>query len=262
MDDAPTKECFILGSGRSLLALTRDERDHVNACTQTLAMNKFLLFHEKVGITPRDLFLADWHFPAPRVFLETLRKAKHIGARYFLDDIYRKLFFQPWLHPKWNAVVRWQWLWRHRYVAPPFVRYPHAAFFRHKVGPYEGFHWAESLDEPLFWRHGSLTTAINLATIIYPGADIKLLGVDLRGHEPFFAEELAQRDDLIDSAYRRAAEAGRHLTVVVGDEGDTMIDAMKMVRETLAERGVRLISCNAESLLVEEGVADAGAVMD
>ena len=256
-------ECFIIGSGRSLLDLTPEERIYLNAHPRTLAMNKYLLFDEKVGVTPKALFLADRHFPAPKVFTETVARARGLDPKptYYVDDYYRKLFIQPYLDPIWVARERARLYTRHRYIGPPWVRYPDFVFFHHLFGHYGDFSWATTLDEPLFWLHGSLTTAINLAFVAYSRCDIKLVGVDLTGPEAFYEEQLQTRRDLTDKHYWRSKEMGEHWTVLAIKRGLSLLDGISQIRMELAKNGVQLLCCNSASLLVSEGICEYAPVL-
>jgi len=254
-----SKDCFILGSGRSLLNLTSEEREYVNGHPHTLAMNKFYLFYEKVGIEPTALFMADTRFPTHRVVTEIIDKARQSAKQptYYLENYYVNLFCKPYIHPLWNTRERLRLLRMNRYIAPLWVNYPRVRSFRHLQGVYDGFGWAKSLDEPLYWLHGSLTTAINLAFIIYPGCDIKLIGVDLQGPEPFFDEELRVRPDLMDAGYLRNKRVGQHHTAIASKNGVTMLQSIvDLIKPALAKERIRLLCCTSDSLLVSENICE------
>ena len=239
--------------------MSPEERDHLNAHPYTLAMNKYYLFHEKTGIKPTALFQADTRFPSHRVVTETIAKARRSkkGPIYYLEAYYVNLFCKPYVHPIWNFRERLKLYKSNKYITPLWIIYPRVRSFRHRQGVYEGFDWAKSLDEPLYWLHGSLTTAINLASVIYPGCNIKLVGVDLKAPEPFYDEELQASPHLIDAGYWRNKSMGQHFTAIASKNGLTMLQGIKdLVKPELAKQKVSLFCCSKESLLVSEGVCE------
>ncbi len=251
-------ECFIIGSGRSLLNLTPEEKQYLNTHPNVLALNKYLLFYEQIGILPKALFIADGHYPTPMIVFKIMRKAQTLAQKptYYLDEFYRKLFVIPPLESVWARKRRDKMFVDNEYVAPLGIDYPNVVFFKHRWGEYSGFSWAKTLKESLYWFHTSLLTAINLAFVIYPGCDIKLLGVDLQGPEAFYHEEIMKHPDLLDHHYRRSIkELGQHPTAVAQTpDGRTMFDALEMIVFELEKHGVKLLCCNPNSLLVTQNV--------
>lgn len=264
MHPLSTKECFIIGSGSSLLDLTSEQIAYLKEHPHTLAMNKYYLFYEKVEIVPKALFLADHRFPTHRVFTEIIAKAKKSSQppTIYVDNYYEILFRRPYRHLRWNLKERLKLYKNNRYLAPFWINYPQLNFFSHRQGIYEGFSWSNNISEPLYWMHGSLTTAINLANIIYPGCDIKLIGVDLKSPEPFYEQELQTRQNLMDAGYFRNKRVGQHHTAIASKNGVTMLDAIKdLIRPELAKNNVNLFCCNPSSLLVTEDICEYAAII-
>ena len=88
------KDCFIIGSGSSLLNLTVEEKEYLNNHPHTLAMNRYLLFFEKIGVVPKDLFLGDYHsILSHRVLLKTIKKINKLSIfpNYYVDEYYQNL---------------------------------------------------------------------------------------------------------------------------------------------------------------------------
>lgn len=258
------KECFIIGSGSSLLDLTSEEKEYLNNHPHTLAMNKYLLFYEKIGVIPKALFLGDFHFPAHKVFTETIEKAKKINFQpvYYVDDYYQKLFKEPWKHWKWNLKERYKLYKNSNYISPWLVNYSYLKFFSAKLRDHPKFVWAKSFQDELFFQRGSLTTALNLAYLIYPECDIKLLGIDLNKNPSFYDEEIKKRPDLTDHKNDlRAKKAGYHATIVKTPQG-TVLDRFPLIQKELAQQGAKLLCCNANSLVVTKGLCDYAPIMD
>jgi hypothetical protein len=257
-------ECYILGSGRSILDLSATEKQYVHNHPNTLALNKYFLFWEKTGILPKALFLADFKFPGMKVYVETIRKAKRQGAAipFYANFRYSEFFDSPLDKTRWKLRMRWR-LFRHfRYLPPLTIAYEPLIFFRVKAEN-EQIVWARDLSETLFHRRGSLSTAINLATIVHPGCRIKLLGVDLNDPKWFFDEELRMRPDLIDHSYHRSRAAGRHATALKSDEYEgTIQDTIRELMPCIHNSGSDLVCCNPESLLVTHDVCPYAPVIE
>lgn len=256
--NATVKDCFIIGSGSSLLDLTPEEKDYLNNHPYTLAMNKYLLFYEKIGVIPKALFLGDFHFPTHKVFIETIEKAKQINPQpiYYVDDYYQKLLKEPWKYWRWNLEERYKLYQKSNYIAPLNINYSHLKFFSAKLRDRPEFIWAKTFKDELFFQRGSLTTAINLAYLIYPECDIKLIGIDLNKNPSFYEEELKQRLDLTDHKNDlRSKESGYHATVVKTRRG-TVIDRFPSIQRELTKQGRKLLCCNPDSLVVKQGLCN------
>lgn len=251
-------DCIILGSGRSLLGLTSAEREHLNAHPRTVGMNKYLLFWEKLGVLPSVVFLADFKPSGVMVFHETIRILRTLGrdipfyvnaefVRYFCDRSDRAFI---------EATKAW-WKRDYGYETDETVPVGFSGLRPFLVRTEQKtFQFARNLDQVLYHRRGSLTTAINLAAILWPRSTIKLLGVDLGDPGYFFDEEIqSQRPELIDASYRRAKELGRHNTALPSSKFEgTVQEALGAVAVHLAQAGSALVCCNPDSLLVREGV--------
>ncbi len=256
--NATMKDCFIIGSGSSLLDLTPEEKDYLNNHPYTLAMNKYLLFYEKIGVIPKALFLGDFHFPAHKVLTETIEKAKKINPQpiYYVDDYYQKLFKEPWKHWEWNLKERYKLYKNSHYLSPLVVNCNHLKFFSAKLRDNPKFIWAKNFKDELFFQRGSLTTAINLAYLIYPECDIKLIGIDLNENPSFYEEEIKKRSDLIHKFYdERSKSSGKHDTIVKTMKG-TVLDRFPLIQKELAEKKAKLLCCNPQSLVVTKGLCD------
>jgi hypothetical protein len=251
--------CYILGSSDTLLELTGAERELLNASPYTLAMNKFYLFRDKVGIEPTDLVLLDFHYPTHRVVDALLESMAGVAEppTCYLDRYYERLLYKPYLHPHFNLNQRLHLLRHHGYIPSLFKRQPaNLRFVNHLFAWYGDFRWANSLEDPLYWLHGSLVCAINLAYLIYPVRHISLVGVELNRSGHFFDEELALRPDLQDRHYRSKWEQSLHVTATAEKDGKTLLDGIGWECEELRQRGVTLSSASGRSLLVEKGVLD------
>jgi hypothetical protein len=257
----PEEECVILGSGRSLLDLSDGERAYLNAHPNTLGMNRFLLYHEKVGIIPKAVFLADWHFPAQRIFVDLVRAARrlHPSPRFFAHSYYKSFFDRPPLHPialRRFLGVRRRFYKKYGYWLPAFLPRVETTYFQSEPEKNSRpLFWARSLDEELYFHRGSLTTALNLVSVVYPVRKIKLLGIDLNGDKSFFAEEVERTQKHADVAQDTiAAQVGQHFTAIPHNGHEPIQAVIPGIVDRLRQDGIELVCSNQRSLLCQEQI--------
>ncbi|HJX62727.1 MAG TPA: hypothetical protein VJ860_02110 [Polyangia bacterium] len=219
-------EVFVLGSGPSMLELEAEERQYLQE-QQTVAMNRYLIFWEKLGIWPKYVFLADMHPPAPRVLELTL-------ARIFQSK-----------HPPRL------WLNRHYRVSCPLALETQFFYWDYFRGGVES--WASSCDDHLYFWRGSLSSLLNLLTIKRVGRKIKLVGVDLGRPGTFFDDELRSYPELLPPD-----DVGRpmHTTAIPRDGKGGIQEKWPWMMEQIRRAGMDLVCCNPQSLLVEQGLCE------
>jgi len=259
MESATNGDVFVLGSGYSLLSLTHEQRAYVQSHT-TVAMNKYLLFWEKIGIWPDYYFLADYHWPAVRVYEESIRVVRRAKRpmHFLLEEIYRDQYGLVHSPMGWARMLRRIAgnIKRHRYVLKPWLTPETATYFRGPRNWEDGKIWADSLYDKMYFRRGSLTVLLNLCAVLRLGTRIKLVGVDLNDPRSFFDEELRKRPELWDR-YVKGQHDGmyaKHATVEKVDGMQPMTSYWPEIMDHLSSRGVELCCCNNNSLLVEENL--------
>ena len=135
-------------------------------------MNKYLLFYEKIGVRPKDLFLLDFSADALPLFEETCRKASQLipSTTYYVNQKYLKLYRTS---PRGfvGGLIRRRRIWRqHRYwvsLRRPRIKLTGIEAFQLHKPQDDEFYWGYRLEEPLLYYRGSLVTAINLATVLW-----------------------------------------------------------------------------------------------
>lgn len=259
--------CYLLGSGASLNDLTVEEREYLNCHPRTLAFNKYLLFWDVVGVAPSDYMILDRHFPSHIVFVRSLQIARQLPQKVtlYVAQLYSKYCATDPVGLLKGLKGRWT-LWRKTgFWVPLDIIGTQAHYCNNILDDSLPFSWARRLDEPLYFYRGSLTSALNLATIIYPGCDIKLLGVDLYSNEYFYGDRIARFPELVDRFHQLGARADKHPTVLdIARDGKhpSILDMMPKVVDHLHSLGVSLTCCNPRSLLVTEGVCEYSPVME
>ncbi len=133
-----------------------------------------------------------------------------------------------------------------------------------------GWFWAKKLSEPLYFYRGTLTSAINLASVIWPECHIQLLGVDLNTYGYFFdpKEGRTQMEKFHDINEKRIGRTSAkhhfkshrlntHATALAYETEDDkklapIQTAFPRMAEELKKTGRQLLCSNPTSLLVKE----------
>ena len=279
------KDCFILGSGKSLLDLSKEEIEYVNRSDFVLAFNKYLIFYKKVGIVPTHYMLVDTHHPAEVVLYETLRVCKRDRLEripLFINESWKEtisssIFSMILKRLLSNALLKKTRVYAvlcHRggllglagYMKLPLGMSVYLR--RHKQQLLErttfvrcsdwlkGGDWANSSDQVLFHYRGALTTAINIAHIFNPGSKIKLLGVDLDTNEYFFQQEFHKNAKKWQDWTAEVAKGKRHM-ITLPLKGTVGIQhCFPFILENVRKLNGDLVCCNPKSYLVEKGILE------
>lgn len=265
--DSRQSEVFVLGSGESILDLTDEQKQYIARGT-CVAMNKYLLFWEKVGIWPTHYFLADAHYPAIRVYQETYRIVRSSGnsVHYLLDSKFARKFGEESLGRQSlyaNLLSFGHNLLKYRYLYKPWLHPSPVTYFKRPHAYISHPRWAHSIDEPLYFFRGSLTVLINLLTVLGLGRTIKLVGVDLNT-DNFFSSEISRRPELFDVHLRgmmKDAEKIHPTEKSLNGSLPGICDKFPEVLEHVERSGFKLVCCNPDSLLVTKGKCDIGDVI-
>lgn len=222
------EELFILGSGASILRLTDAERSMLNA-SATVAMNKYLLYWDMIGVWPSYTFLGDAQETAPEILtrsIETLVQSPSKSLpKFLLVDLYRS--------------------WPLAAMKPMWFRRP----------IHNGDHpWATSIDEPMYFHRGSLTCLLNLVTVLRLAPKITLMGVDLDDGKAFYAERYDRETILHDSWEGLRHATGAHPTAIEYQNIPPIQDRLPWVFGKMKEMGIDVFCQNPNSLLVKQGL--------
>jgi hypothetical protein len=286
-----SKPCvYILGSGPSLLSLTPEEVAYLNRQPAVLSLNQYLIFWEKIGVIPKCHMMADGQYPAIKLLMETQEAIMQLEEpiTYYINRRYlhyfpRGLNWRVWKHGIRKRLQLWR---QHRYAPPLRTPQEHLVTFSQvseapnaHLMDENGWYWAQSLEDPLYFHRGTLTSAINLAAIVWPDADIALLGVDLNTYGHFFdldwdqdrwkEHEVFNRKRLSDLSavhHEKSRAMNTHATAVEYDQDDEdsipgIQAAFPLMQAELAKTGRTLYCCNPDSLLVTDGILPYAPVL-
>lgn len=251
---------YILGSGESISELTADEKERINHSACSIALNKFAAFQRIAGIWPTHVYFVDRDDDFLQYTFDLYRTPRLLPRRtaFILHRSrqHRLARSRPAYYCKMLAVTALRRSDRRVFRVPRDCHYE----FVTPTNWLQRDHWATSLEQPLLHFRASLTTAINYAAICYPGACIKLVGVDLNGPNYFYQKELEQLSFWKQPWSDRITKSvGRHFTAF-DHEGTNMLDMIPFIRSKLDLLHSELVCCSRNSVLVTEGHVPYSAV--
>lgn len=262
---APRRTVYVLGSGVSLCALTQAEKQFL-AGQITVAMNKYLLFWELIGICPTHFFLADVYPPALRVYEESVAIARSMAkpVHFLLADEFRRLYDGHPIERLLNLPFRLNHYRRHRCWPKAGVMPEQVTYFRRCQRWDAPEVWGKTLDDLMYFHRGSLSVLLNLLTVLKLGASVKLLGVDLNTSDCFYQEAIKQRPDLFDAYMKNTLDVpnAKHMTAQTLKGMPGIQAKWPFIQENCQREGVSVYCCNPKSLLVEEGLCPYAPVME
>ena len=264
---------IVLGSGMSILDLTKEEKEHINSCKYVIAFNKFMAFYKKAGVLPTHIYFHDRHDSSINFFryiLKICRKDNLCNLTFFTNNEYVKAYtfhssLYLWFHFQKIRVLKnifkksltekekeWTWLYKKNKI----LQYPKKSIlYSFNVSNWlEGGKWAASMQETIFHYRGSLTSVLNVCSILFPSKDIFLVGTDFNTSSYFFEDEINLLNfTWKDWTYDLVKEHGMHFSYQ-SYEGKRMEDAFPYIIKSLSDNGNDLYCTNSDSLLVKSGV--------
>lgn len=270
---------YILGNGPSLRQMSKEETSLVGSAT-SIAMNRYILHYESVGVIPTHYLL----FDADELTLRILGHLPEIFQHPDLKSV------QLWLSPQWYErfapvhansrivpvtaeQVGHAILFAKRFWKPSSLRH-NLEWVRDRLTihssargpfPYRTLtrFWASNTNQKLFRFQGTLTTALNLAWIL-GHQQVVLVGVDLTDGSHFYKDDpdTIKRDNekfKIDSQQNHATTQWlRYGKVIVPPVQYIIRQIARLYRET----GRELYVANPHSLLATEGIVPYRPILD
>lgn len=289
------KDCvLVLGSGKSILDLSPEERKLLNSCDVKIAINKFAGFYEKAEIEPTDIYFVDNYDASSKMMLNYIFKLfckKNLKSKTFIVSIDHKgfLFRNHSLHIVYKEFnYKKEYLFRffvklgrfflkkisvsqfnklHFWLSQSLISYPDYSYsvLPKKSKIYyikiqnciaKGNKWSKSLEEPLYHFKGSFSTVLNYISICYPNKIILLAGVDFNSSDYFFEEDLEKLDfDTKDWTYDIKKSHNKHFSIIE-TEGLKMDDELPFMLSELEKSNNKVYSLNKYSYLVEQKYID------
>ena len=164
LENIKTNKIVIFGSSKSILKLTKNEKKILKGIPKVF-MNKNLIFWKKINLWPEFYFLLDTPLkskPVRKIFFETLRilnNTNKILPILLLEKFYR--FYTPTNIQK----------------------------FYYKYDKSRNLRWAKKRNEILFGSHGSISSLLNIISLLKKFKYIILVGVDFNQSGYFFTDK-------------------------------------------------------------------------
>ncbi|EDY80616.1 hypothetical protein VDG1235_230 [Verrucomicrobiia bacterium DG1235] len=222
------EEIFLLGSGASLAKLTPAERKVIRE-SASIALNKYLIYWDEIGIWPTYTALSDIHFPTSRVMAEKLKVVS--------QNLDKPI-------PRFVLTEEYQ-TWGLEGIEPMYFKRPHG----------EGDHpWAQAPDEPMFYHRGSLTCILNFLTVHRIAPKVTMIGVDLNSASSFYDQRYQQDTHLHDMWESFKKKNNIHPTAAEVNSVPPVQAILPMVFDKMRELGIEPSCYNDDSLLITDSL--------
>jgi len=265
------KHVVILGSGKSILTLTAEEREFINRCDARIALNKFGAFADISGIVPTHIFFLDSYDASCRnvlqhIFAREIQKA-HSEVTFVVSNALRgkciactdsqrlSLDAARYFSQLEHDPFAWRTLSEFTDHADSFLT-PRDSILQYREHHdwLAGGPWATTSIQPLFHFRGSLTSAINYTTVEFPRSVIWLVGTDFTDGRYFFDDALARltyRWQDWTTAETRTTSVHASVRPIAGV---TLLDGFPVVVGEVENSGSVIVCSNAGSILVQQGL--------
>jgi hypothetical protein len=254
------EDVFVIGHGRSLLNLSEEEKEYIRS-RPSFTTSIYLLFYEVLNIVPDYLVLPSPidDYPARHITpggsvlgsATVCEKHKLKTHWYVHEQLYEYLINKKLTKSFWQkACPRVGGKPVHPRIKLPDFN-PSFKINQINCGESPGFHkvWATNLEEKFLFSSSS-ATAINLACILYPNHNIKLVGVDGGTCTQFYhtASEDGFRatlftNELTHHGTKRSSGSIHYST--------QHLNISLILRSSLDHHGCNVFNCNKNSVFIE-----------
>lgn len=207
-------EIFILGSAKSILNLTEEQKNYINR-SKSIGMNRYVLFWEDIGIWPEYFFFHD--------FWKKFEETK-------FHDLIDKILKSQKPYPI--------------FIGPSSFRFSMPKWYKsifYKSYSNRNKFFAENLSQEIFFYYGSLTSLLNLIIIKKLAKKIILVGntINTKGH--FFEKSFIEKYGYSESQFKK-----EHTTFKKINDTNIFTN-FKIITDKLKENNIRLYCIEKES---------------
>lgn len=285
---------LVLGSGKSILNLTQEEKKFLNSCDVKIGINKYAAFHKIPGISPTHVYFHDDYSYESIIFLKhifkTLIKDKLTETTFIVSPNYKGHFstnlIQFFLKKAQIVIANFtekilMKLCRLliKPISKDFFNYLKITISKKMISAdiqrlsilpkkskveyveiqdwkSRNNKWANDLKQKLYHYRGSFTSVLNYIAIEYPNRNILLAGVDFNSPEYFFEENLRKLNfDTSDWTTQIVKENKKHFSII-NFEGTKMDDEFPFIINELEKTNNKMYSLSSQSYLVEQNFVD------
>lgn len=256
------KDCvLVLGSGKSILNLTKSERELLNTCEVKIGINKYAAFYELAGIEPSHVYFHDDHYESSVLFFQYLikkiKKNRLKNITLIVSESTAKKLIKNKIQYYINTIIFYhKKIFKNKYPKKKVLLIPknyniqtiRIENYIKKCTP-----WAKKKEDPLYHFKGSFSTVLNYISIFYPNKTVLLVGVDFNTSDYFFESELEKLSfETKDWTYELRKNHNKHYSVIETD-GVKMDEELPFMIDELAKTNNKMLSLNIKSYLVENG---------
>lgn len=193
------KDVFIMLTGPSLNNISREEKDYVNSCP-VICAGHYLLYWELIGIKPNHFVFPGhaWDSPTNGIVPGGLFYGVVEICKYHKLDIEFYVIPETYDYIK-NGIIPIHESGLGKNLKPCKINDSIKCISinaSEKLSHQSTTVWANDLKDK-FWFNSGIGTAINLATVLYPNSNIKLLGNDGGSIGQYFYNQDESNLDLI-----------------------------------------------------------------
>lgn len=222
------EDCFIIATGPSLLNLTDEEKRYINRCN-CLSVNRYLCFYDMIGIEPDSNLYVDEDHKTKPILRESVKKFGNKRLKYYTSQLNLQ-YIHDIGRNHWEII---------------------------KLKEYNYQKFAESLDDSLFWC-SIIGMAINLAYIIYPNKNIKIVGMDGGLMTHFWC------NDMINNSKNYNKDAKQNLDHSTKNNHQVCNwwpNSYKIIQNFFEDKGIGVYNCNKESWFVKSGYMEYSHIL-
>jgi hypothetical protein len=220
----------LLGSGPSLLDLTEEQKKTISNHA-SLAMNRYIIFWEKIGIWPSYVCLGDSGADVTYLAIMNTLSSNKRPVYLMLEKYYKK--FEPEKNTYCSNVT----------------------FFKKSYSEH-CLNWSHSLEEKMFFYRGSLTSVLNLVAVERLAQHVCLLGVDLDRCGYFWTDEESSSKELYFPIEKDEKKLGCHVTFKSVRYNGCIVDHWDIITQNYLKLGIDLKCGNKNSALVKLGLVE------
>lgn len=222
------EDCFIIATGPSLLNLTDEEKRYINRCN-CLSVNRYLCFYDMIGIEPDSNLYVDEDHKTKPILRESIKKFGNKRLKYYTSQLNLQ-YIHDIGRNHWEII---------------------------KLKEYNYQKFAESLDDSLFWC-SIIGMAINLAYIIYPNKNVKVVGMDGGLMTHFWCE------DMINNSKNYNEDAKQNLDHSTKNNHQVCNwwpNSFKIIQNFFKDKDINVYNCNKNSWFVKNGYMDCNHIL-
>lgn len=219
------EDVFVIGTGPSLLNLTKEEVDYVNS-RPNICVNRYPLFWDLVGVIPTNYIHLDLNENTNSIIEGVLSKTKQFNNFHWITSSKHKKIIDDASKEDTSNI-------KFTFVDPERNR---SKF----IDKFEG---------RLFWC-SILGAAINAINILYPSCDIKVLGMDGGALSHFWINDMVENKE----KYSKEKFYKNHLEIAKQKQHNSMNMfswGLKTIIKEVEKRNINIYNCNKASHWVE-----------